>query len=247
MANSNRGGDRPGAGIPLGLMAFWANIEPGYLERFRAWHNMEHMCERVAIPGFVAGRRYVAMSGGGMSGEGMSGGGMSNSPYFFMMYETEQPEVLCSEAYVAALDNPTPWTQESLRNFRDPVRNVYSLITDHGSSDFATAPCMITVRFNAGERDPRDEDWPALSRAWGAARLRHYEIDLQVAGIETSERKIHGASPGAQRHLLLIETDLPSALSSGGVEARLKEAMSGYADTLIDRYGIDYRLKSSPD
>jgi hypothetical protein len=213
-------------------MAFWANIEPGYLERFRAWHNTEHMCERVAIPGFVAGRRYVAMS---------------NSPYFFMMYETEQPGVLGSEAYMAALNNPTPWTQESLRNFRDPVRNVYRLISDHGSSDFATAPCMITFRFNAGERDPSDEDWPALSRAWGAARLRHYEIDLEIAGIDTSERKIHGASPSAQKHLLLIETDLPAALSSEGVEAQVREAASGYADTLIDRYGIDYRLKSSPD
>ena len=35
-----------------GLMAFWAEIDESYVDRFRQWHNCEHMPERVSVPGF---------------------------------------------------------------------------------------------------------------------------------------------------------------------------------------------------
>jgi len=31
------------------LVAFWADIEPSYVERYRQWHTEEHIPERVAI------------------------------------------------------------------------------------------------------------------------------------------------------------------------------------------------------
>ena len=222
---------RVGGGQPTGLMAFWANVDTGYRERFSDWHNTEHMCERVAIPGFVAGRRYVAMS---------------DSPFYFMMYETEGPEVLRSDAYMAALNNPTPWTRESLQQFRDPVRNIYQLVKNHGASDFARSPCMITMRFNAARPVPRDEDWRRLMAEWGATRLRHYEINSEISGIQTSEKKIYGSIPAGQKHLLLIELDLPQARSADGSEAKVREFAMGYADTFVDRYRIDYHLERSP-
>ena len=48
-----------------GLMAFWSDIDDDYVLRYQEWHNCEHVPERVAIPGFLRGRRYRDSSGGG--------------------------------------------------------------------------------------------------------------------------------------------------------------------------------------
>jgi hypothetical protein len=101
------------------LVAFWADIEPSYVERYRQWHTEEHIPERVAIPGFDTGRRYARVDGGRM---------------FFMYYDTASPEVLKSDAYLHALNHPTPWTTESLRYFRNPLRNLYRLLQEQGAA-----------------------------------------------------------------------------------------------------------------
>jgi len=212
-----------------GLMGFWANIDPANRDRFRAWHNWEHMPERVGIPGFLAGRRYAAMAMG----------------YdFFMFYETEGPEVLGSQAYLDALNNPTDWTRETLVNLRDPVRNIYELIADHGGTDCLRAPCIVTVRFNGGTGDPRETDWAARRKAWQASRIRLYAIDDRISGIQTSERKIYGGGPGAQRYLLMVEASLAAMHDDPGLEAQVRElAESSFADVFTDAFGIDYLLE----
>ncbi|MDP7547459.1 MAG: hypothetical protein QGF20_09215, partial [Alphaproteobacteria bacterium] len=94
----------------LGLMAFWADIDHDYTLRFQEWHNCEHIPERISIPGFNVGRRYR---------------GIGDAPKFLMFYETDTAAVFASEAYMARLNDPTPWTQESLPHFGNPSRNIY--------------------------------------------------------------------------------------------------------------------------
>jgi len=43
-----------------GAVAIWHDLDPVAREQFYAWHGEEHMPERVGIPGFLRGRRYVA-------------------------------------------------------------------------------------------------------------------------------------------------------------------------------------------
>ena len=87
-----------GNSISKGLMAFWTDIDEDYVLEFQKWHNCEHMTERVSIPGFHVGRRYR---------------GIGNAPMFLITYETAGSEVLKSEAYMKALNSPTPWTKEA--------------------------------------------------------------------------------------------------------------------------------------
>jgi len=117
-----------------GLMAFWTRIESQYLDRFREWHNCEHIPERVSIPGFLCGQRYL---------------GHGTNDYFLMMYETREPAVLAGPDYLARLNVPTAWTRESLQHFREPVRNIYRLRTALGKADLFRAPCLVSARFNA--------------------------------------------------------------------------------------------------
>jgi hypothetical protein len=42
------------------VVAIWNGIDPDTREQFYDWHVNEHMPERVGIPGFRRGRRYIA-------------------------------------------------------------------------------------------------------------------------------------------------------------------------------------------
>src|ERR1700709_1545586 len=121
------------AGADIGLMAFWADIDPDYVLRYQQWHNCEHMPERVAIPGFREGRRYRSMT---------------SEPHFLMFYETDNTGVLASPAYMAALNAPTDWTREALPHFRKPVRSIYTHFATAGKAGQFTAPYMTTLRFD---------------------------------------------------------------------------------------------------
>jgi len=93
-----------------GVVAIWNGITPEGRTEFFEWHNREHMPERVGIPGFRRGRRYIAKYG---------------TPEFFTLYEAESPEVLVGQDYLNRLNNPTPWTQRvPPMFFRDTSRGV---------------------------------------------------------------------------------------------------------------------------
>lgn len=184
-----------------GLMAFWASFEGQDLPRYVEWHNCEHMAERVSIPGFQTGRRYVV--------DGEPG-------RFLQFYETETSSVLGSKPYLAALNNPTPWTKEALTWFQDPVRNIYELIGSCGEPPMITAPYLVALRFNL-EDGQDDELLPVYSGEWLTAlcgiphvlRARLYRVDEEISKIMTSERKIYSGGPGAQRYLAFIEIAKP--------------------------------------
>ena len=78
-----------------GILAIWNDCRAGHEAEFEAWFQGEHLLERLAVPGFLFGRRHEAISG-------------SNA--YFNFYLTESPAVLTSKAYLERLDNPTPMT-----------------------------------------------------------------------------------------------------------------------------------------
>src|SRR4051812_12469479 len=75
-------------------LAIWNDIAVGAAAAFDDWHVNEHMPERLAVPGFLRGRRYVVPGGG----------------RYFTLYETRDKAVLASPEYHARLNEPTPWS-----------------------------------------------------------------------------------------------------------------------------------------
>jgi hypothetical protein len=63
------------------VIATWNGIAPEGRDEFYAWHIQEHIPERVGIPGFRRGRRYVAVT-------------PDTRPEFFTLYETDTMQVL---------------------------------------------------------------------------------------------------------------------------------------------------------
>jgi hypothetical protein len=80
----------------FGILAIFNDCRAGREAEFEEWFQGEHLLERLAVPGFLYGRRHQAISG-------TSG--------YFNFYLVESPAVLTSKPYLQRLDNPTPMTK----------------------------------------------------------------------------------------------------------------------------------------
>lgn len=114
-----------------GVLAIWNDVRPGDEAVFEAWFQGEHLLERLAVPGFLFGRRHQALSG--------------NSGYF-NFYLVEDPAVLTSQPYLERLDNPTPLTKRIMSGiFINMSRTLCYRTLRRGAFRGAYA---VTVRFD---------------------------------------------------------------------------------------------------
>ncbi|MGH7101116.1 MAG: hypothetical protein ACREFJ_01875 [Acetobacteraceae bacterium] len=106
-----------------GVLAIWNDIACGTEREFMNWHVHEHIPERVALPGFLRGRRYRAIAA---------------CPKFFNFYETAEVTDLCSPVYRAELDRPSPRTRDVVRSFSNTTRVIcdVSLTIGRGEGAF---------------------------------------------------------------------------------------------------------------
>jgi hypothetical protein len=214
-----------------GLMGFWSDIDESYEARYREWHTTEHIPERVGIPGFLTGQRYARVRGG---------------REYFMFYDTESVAVLGSEAYLKALNAPTPWTLESLRHFKNPLRNLYRKLAERGDTPSAAARYVTCIRFNREVRpgsehgDPSDAEFFALETGdW--ARIRYFEIDEAATGKKTRERNVYGEQPESQRYLYIVDRNVePTTLAIEHLQKQL--AAIGMKDAEVELYRLDFAM-----
>jgi hypothetical protein len=114
-----------------GILAIWNDCRAGREPEFDAWFQGEHLLERLAVPGFLFGRRHQAISG---------------SSGHFNFYLVESPDILTSKRYLERLDNPTPMTRRIMSEvFLNINRTVCRRMLRRGGFRGAFA---VTVRFN---------------------------------------------------------------------------------------------------
>ncbi|MCG5235640.1 DUF4286 family protein [Xanthobacter oligotrophicus] len=214
----------------LGFMGFWSDIDQDYQLRYQEWHNCEHIPERLGIPGFIEGRRYRGAPGG---------------PNFFMCYITAGPEVLRSEAYLSALNRPTPWTKEALTHFRNPTRTLYRKLRAV-RSEGGYAPYVLLLRFD-DERPAEvleNQVVEALSGTGSAAVSGGlYEVDAEASGIMTAERRIYSGGPGSQRYLIAVEA-LDRAQAEAVAEHVERRLSPGIHDLDRSIYWLETRIRA---
>lgn len=193
-----------------GILAFWADISLGGEAEYNHWHTREHIPERVGIPGFRRGRRYVAVSG---------------SPKYLMFYETDTVETLASPAYLTRLNDPTPWTRRMLPLFRNSNRTCCRVTLSLGQG---VGGLMATLRL--GPQVGREEElraWltgtmlPALIERPGIVGAHFCEADLAATRVRTEERKLRDREDDAARWVVLVE-----GTESETVEAACQDHLS---------------------
>ena len=102
----------------IGMVVIWNDIKEEMRDDFVQWHSIEHLPERVSIPGFISGQRWY---------------GEHSSPQYLTTYVTQNTGVLTSDAYVQRLNNPTPWTLKTVAAFCNTCRAAGEVIWEHGS------------------------------------------------------------------------------------------------------------------
>src|SRR6202047_2197369 len=120
-----------------GMLLTSMDIDPSHEADFNRWYDREHLEERVAIPGFLEARRYIAHQG---------------APKYLCLYSTETFDVLDSAAYRAALANPTDWSKTTMARFKNMIRAVARITISRGKGRGA-ALGIVRLRATAGSED----------------------------------------------------------------------------------------------
>jgi hypothetical protein len=161
-----------------GVVAIWNDITPEGRAEFFAWHNREHMPERVGIPGFRRGRRYIALAG---------------APEFFTLYETDSPEVLAGTDYLNRLNHPTPWTRSATAAFRNVGRSLCRVALSLGTGQ---GGLLVTLRYDvvAGREEQQrrlltHRILPELADRPGICGVHLCLADRDASLIQTEEKK----------------------------------------------------------
>ncbi|MBI5799626.1 MAG: hypothetical protein HZA92_02720 [Verrucomicrobia bacterium] len=177
------------------FVAIWHDLAPEGLETFYQWHDREHMPERLAIPGFRRGRRYLRVEGDGQD--------------YFNLYEVDTFQVLVGEAYLARLNAPTPWTKQALPYFRNVSRGLCRVA---GSQGMGHGGMIATLRLSVAEARAESLQWfllaeafPALLGCVGVLSAHLGVTDAAGSGIKTVEQQARNNATEVPSWVLLIE------------------------------------------
>lgn len=199
-----------------GAVTIWHDLLPQAKDAFYAWHNHEHMPERVGIPGFRRGRRYIAVSG---------------APEYFNLYEADSPEVLSGQDYLNRLNAPTPWTREVVVAFRNVTRAICRVLYSAGAGQGGS---MLTLRFDVPDADAdalskllRQQVLPPLADAAGVLGVHLCRADDSGSRIETAEKAVRRQETQIPSWILLFE----------GISAAAVQAAADQLHTQLQQHG----------
>ena len=154
----------------------WNDIAPEGREAFYAWHDKEHIPERLALPGFRRGRRFV---------------NPGHSPEWLTMYEAVDLGALVSAEYLARLNAPTPATLATLEHFRNTSRAVCRVAHSVGSSTgghmLAMRLSIDAARGDAMCRYLKDEAFPRAMARTGVVACHLFASDTPASYVPTAE------------------------------------------------------------
>ncbi len=107
---------------------------PGYESRFQHWYDTEHVPLRMALPGFLAARRYRAIKG---------------QPEYLAIYDVADVAVFESPGFIELRSNPSTLTREMLGNVTGLTRFICEKILDIGPD--TRGDCLSVVALNVLE------------------------------------------------------------------------------------------------
>lgn len=210
------------------LLSFDVAVEA--VEEHDRWHSHEHLPERLSIPGFLRGTRWVATEGG---------------PRYMVVYEVQDLHVLSSEAYLERLNNPTPWTRRMMPFYRGMSRGLCSVLGSFGYGQGGTASLMRFTSSGSNAEDVRrwllEQVLPAVPRApgLGSAHL----LQGALAATMTNEQRIRGTDLGVDTAILVTGYD-PGAVSAyaSGMRAELEPKVGGAHGVTCATYAMGHSL-----
>jgi hypothetical protein len=199
--------------LGTGVLAIWNGIKPEAEAEFVAWHVREHIPERVGLPGFLRGRRYVARDG---------------HPKYFNFYETATSGDLSSAAYQARLNAPTDWTRRVVAHFLDTSRTICDVAFSLGTGEGGVIEA-ITFETTWSPQAVSDGLRAALEAALadipGLVGVHLLQGQAAAGQAATAEKALRGGPDKVAAWILLVEASTAEALqqfrAGAGADAEL--------------------------
>jgi len=215
----NSGGWSDSALLGQALVLIWNDVAPEGREQFYDWHDKEHIPERLALPGFRRGRRFVRPG---------------HSPEWLTVYEAADLRALVSPEYLARLNAPTSATVSTLRLFRNTSRAACRVVHSVGSS---TGGHMLAMRLNVaaehGEamcRYLRDDAFPRAMARIGVLACHLCGADASASYVNTAESSTREFD--VPSWIVLCETSTPAAAE------RARDVID---ERKLERLGVEVR------
>lgn len=224
--------------MPLHARAFlgiWHNLKPGFEREFDRWHTVEHMPERVGVPGFRVARRYMNWK--------------LASHVCFTMYEGAHTETFRSPGYLARLNDPTPWTRKVGAAQTDFLRGAFDVQLSLGAG---VGGALGTFRLGV-EDAARAEAAMALRHACEEVAALHGVVGVhlgvanrEVTGVRTKEmeNRPSTAAENAIDTVVLVETIGFEELEAILAEAAAKLRVRGASAPVAEPYRLAYLLSA---
>ena len=204
-------------------MVLWFDIEPDAITEHDDWHSHEHLPERLSIPGFVRGSRWISVQ---------------EIPRYLVMYEVSDIGVLTSPRYLERLNHPTPWTAKMMPSYRGMTRGLCSVAASFGLGIGSVA---LSIRLSpAPGKRAELREWlttqvlPGLPSRPGLASAHLFES--AAAPEMTNEQKIRGKDAGVDWALLVTGYDQDTVTSL--YDSELREKIPAQHGAGIYRLGI---------
>jgi hypothetical protein len=215
------------------FVAIWHDVAPEGQAEYYEWHNREHMPERLGIPGFRRGRRYLAERG---------------APEYFNLYEVDAPEVLTGPDYLERLNNPTPWTRRTVGHVRNVSRSLCRVEASLGRAQGGIIGTWCLEACAGQEARLRrylvEEALPAIFDAPGVLGAHFGMADRSGSNLMTEERKMRGTATAVPGWVVLVEGISPAAVAGAGELALAPEALASHGAIPQVTYAV-YRLETS--
>lgn len=216
------------------FLAMWWEVAPSFEREFDRWHTIEHMPERLGVPGFLRGRRYRHVR---------------QDSDVFQIYEAAHLEIFRSPAYLARLNAPTEWSNRVQPGLTNLVRGACQTLISLGEG---VGGCVFTARYAAGDADRAEAGHalaaaaPAIARLHGVTAVHVARHQPDIARVETAETRLRpAAAPPQFDFVLLVEGIGVAELDAATASLLGLTSIPGERPPTTDVYRLDYLLDSA--
>ncbi|WP_448090096.1 hypothetical protein [Pseudomonas azerbaijanoccidentalis] len=214
-----------------GLLAIWSTIAADVETDYLHWLTREHIFERVSVPGFLSGRVFKRRD--------------SQPSQYFMLYELAEASVMSSPAYLARLNDPTPWTQRIMPRLMQFRRGGGSVDISGGHVG-AHGSHLAIARFDGALPDALKGSKgrqlvEALAELDWVVNVQMMTVQTDATAIATREKSMRSSQEGEFSGLLIIQ-----ALDHAALEravSRAKELLM--ADNAFEIYELLFSCHAS--
>ena len=175
-------------------VAMWWDIAPEMQSEFEHWHSHEHMPERLAIPGFLRGTRWIAEAG---------------EASYFVLYEVANLATITDGPYLKRLNHPSPWSRKMMPHHRNMVRSFCLVKAGYGGG---LPHALATIRI------PAPGGQPVLPKGKGLTSA-HVLESQPMPGSPTTEQEIRGGDGTIAWALLVGGYSLEAVRAAAGETA----------------------------